>query len=144
MYDIGYVLIITFVLILTILLDKLFNKFRITTFFINLWIGIFKLIKQMGNWRGLISLLISWALLSGSGLIILGLILKAKALTTIGIAMYAFWLGPFTPLIPIMIGFALVLQRVVFRDKNVKKDKIIALFKRRLRRRVITMSKLPN
>ena len=129
MYDIGYVLIITFILILTMLLDKLFNKFRLTTFFINIWIGIFKLMKQMGNWRGLISLLISWLLLSGSGLIILGPILKIKALTTIGIAIYAFWLGPFTPLIPIMIGFALVLQRVVFRDKNVKKDKIIALFK---------------
>lgn len=129
MYDIGYVLIITFILILTILLDKLFNKFRITTFFINIWIGIFKLMKQMGNWRGLISLLISWLMLSGSGLIILGIILKVKALTTIGIAIYAFWLGPFTPLIPLMIGFALVLQRVVFRDKNVKKDKIIALFK---------------
>lgn len=127
-YDIGYVLIAAFLIITIILLDKIFNKFRITTFFINIWIGIFKLMKQMGNWRGLISLLISWLILSGSGLIILGLILKIKALTTIGIAMYAFWLGPFTPLIPIMIGFALVLQRVVFRDKNVKKDKIIALF----------------
>lgn len=90
--------------------------------------------KQMGNWRGLISLLISWLILSGSGLIILGLILKVKALTTIGIAIYAFWLGPFTPLIPIMIGFALVLQRVVFRDKNVKKDKIIALFQEALKK----------
>lgn len=128
-YDVGYVLIAAFLIISIILIDKLFNKFRITTFFINIWIGIFKLMKQMGDWRGLISLLISWLLLSGSGLIVLGIILKVKTLTTIGIAMYAFWLGPFTPLIPIMIGFALLLQRIVFRDKNVKKDRIIALFK---------------
>lgn len=129
MYNIGYILIITFVLILTILLDKLFNRFRITTFFINLWIGIFKLLKQMGNWKGLFSLLISWLLLSGSGLILLGVILNIKRLWVIGIGVYAFWLGPFTPLIPIMIGFALLIQRFVFLDKGVEKDRIIALFK---------------
>lgn len=43
--------------------------------------------------------------------------------------MYAFWLGPFTPLIPINIGLAMIMQRIIFRDKSVSWKAIKSKFK---------------
>ena len=101
-------------------------------YFVNFWKGIWAIIKSMGNWRGVLSLFIVWLIISGSGLIILGFIIRNNWLKGIGITMYAFWLGPFTPLIPIMIALAMFIQRFVFLDKNVSwktiKDKFKMVF----------------
>ncbi len=43
--------------------------------------------------------------------------------------MYAFWLGPFTPLIPINIGLAMLMQRFIFRDKSVSMESIKEKFR---------------
>lgn len=91
--------------------------------------GIWAVVKSMGNWRGVLSLFIVWLIISGSGLIILGFIIRNNWLKGIGITMYAFWLGPFTPLIPINIGLAMLMQRFIFRDKSVSMENIKEKFR---------------
>lgn len=91
--------------------------------------GIWAVVKSMGNWRGVLSLFIVWLIISGSGLIILGFIIRNNWLKGIGITMYAFWLGPFTPLIPINIGLAMLMQRFIFRDKSVSMESIKEKFR---------------
>lgn len=98
-------------------------------YFVNFWKGIWAIIKSMGNWRGVLSLFIVWASLSGAGLIAIGFIFSSKALRNIGFGIYAFWLGPFTPLIPIMIALAMFIQRFIFLDKNVSWKTIKDKFK---------------
>ena len=73
----------------------------------------------MGNWKGVLSLLIVWVLISGSGVALVGFILQNGWLIGLGTTIYGFWLLPATPLIAINIGLAMVLQRFVFQDKNV-------------------------
>lgn len=101
--------------------------------FANFWKGIWEIVKSMGNWRGVLSLLIVWLIISGSGIFVLGFVFNNTLLKGIGIAMYAFWLGPFTPLIPLNIALAMVVQRFVFLDKNVSwksiKEKFRGAFK---------------
>jgi N6-L-threonylcarbamoyladenine synthase len=101
--------------------------------FANFWKGIWEIVKSMGNWRGVLSLLIVWLIISGSGIFVLGFVFNNTLLKGIGIAMYAFWLGPFTPLIPLNIALAMVVQRFVFLDKNVSwksiKEKFRETFK---------------
>jgi len=91
--------------------------------------GIWAVVKSMGNWRGVLSLFIVWLIISGAGLIILGFIIRNNWLKGIGITMYAFWLGPFTPLIPINIGLAMLMQRFIFRDKSVSMESIKEKFR---------------
>ena len=90
---------------------------------------IWAVVKSMGNWRGVLSLFIVWLIISGAGLIILGFIIRNNWLKGIGITMYAFWLGPFTPLIPINIGLAMLMQRFIFRDKSVSMESIKEKFR---------------
>jgi|SRR5690554_282294 len=92
---------------------------KIWRYFINFWKGIWAVIKSMGNWRGVLSLLIVWLVVSGAGLVVLGFIFQNNWLKGIGLTIYAFWLGPFTPLIPLIIALAMVVQRFVFLDRNV-------------------------
>ena len=96
---------------------------------VRFWKGIWAVVKSMGNWKGVLSLLITWLLISGSGVSLLGVIIANAWLIGIGITMYAFWLGPFTPLIPINIGLAMLMQRYVFRDKSVSWKAIKSKFK---------------
>lgn len=93
---------------------------KIITFLKGLW----NVIKSMGNLKGVLALLITWLIISGSGLIILGFIFAIPKLTFIGTTIYGFWLLPFTPLIPINIGIAMLVQKYVFRDKNVSWENI--------------------
>lgn len=108
-------------------MKKLLKK--ILNFFKGLWL----IIKSMGNWKGITSLLIVWLLISGSGVAIIGFIIANNWLLGIGATMYAFWLGPFTPLIPINIALAMLMQRYIFRDKSVSvtsiKEKFNETFK---------------
>ena len=87
--------------------------------FIRFWKGVWAVVKSMGNWRGVLSLLIVWVLISGSGVALVGFILQNGWLIGLGTTIYGFWLLPATPLIAINIGLAMVLQRFVFQDKNV-------------------------
>lgn len=86
-------------------------------------ISLFKLviitIKSMKTWRGVLSLFLSFMLFYGWLLIFifLGTILKNNSIFIIGSAGLAFWAGPFTPLIPLVITFSLIIQRYVLFDK---------------------------
>lgn len=68
--------------------------------------------------KGIPSILLAWLLISGSGLFIIGLIIKSATLKIIGATIYAFWLTPI-PLNLFIIAVALVIQRYIFRDKTV-------------------------
>ena len=92
--------------------------------FITFLKGLWNVIKSMGNLKGVLALLITWLIISGSGLIILGFIFAIPKLTFIGTTIYGFWLLPLTPLIPINIGIAMLVQKYVFRDKNVSWENI--------------------
>ncbi len=87
------------------------------------------IIKSMGTWRGFLSISISWLLLSGSGIALIGFIISSTKLITLGASIYAFWLLPVTPLILIEVAFAMLIQRFVFRDKNVTLESIKSKFK---------------
>lgn len=99
-----------------------------------LFIFIFKTFKtlilimlQLGI-KGIPSILLSWLLISGSGLIGLGFILGNNKLKVIGTALYIFWLGPL-PLNLIIVAIALLLQKYLFRDKNITLDMIKSKFR---------------
>lgn len=94
------------------------------TKFITFLKGLWNVVKSMGNLKGVLALLITWLIISGSGLIILGFIFAIPKLTFIGTSIYGFWLLPLTPLIPINIGIAMLVQKYVFKDKNVSWENI--------------------
>ncbi len=96
---------------------------------VRFWKGVWAVVKSMGNWKGTLSLLITWLLISGSGVSLLGVIIANTWLIGIGATIYGFWLLPLTPLIPMNIAIAMVLQRFIFRDKNVSFKAIKAKFK---------------
>lgn len=97
---------------------------RFIDFWKHFWIGIFRVIKQIGSIRGIIALILTWLLLSGVGVIFVGIILNNAYLVGLGGTMIAFWLAPFTPLIPITIAISMLVQRYVFQDKRVSWKKI--------------------
>lgn len=88
-------------------------------FFVIIW----ELIKTMKNWKGILALFISffiyygWALL----LLIIGTISKNVKLYSIALSVMAFWAGPMTPLIPLILVTALLIQRYIFFDKSNEK-----------------------
>lgn len=84
----------------------------------------------MTGWRGIVSLLLTWLVVSGAGCIVLGYILAVPALRAVGYSIYTFWLLPMTPMIPICIGIALIVQRFIFQDKNVSIANIKKQFKK--------------
>lgn len=87
------------------------------------------IIKSMGSWRGILSLILVWLIISGSGLFILGFVIRNNWLKGLGITIYAFWLAPFTPLIPINIALALFMQRYILLDKSISWSRIKEAFK---------------
>jgi len=97
--------------------------------FIKFWKGLWHVIKSMGNWKGFVSLILSWLLLSGSGLILLGILITNNRLISLGTTIYAFWLLPATPMILIEVAIAMLMQRFIFRDKNVTWKVIKTKFK---------------
>src|SRR5690554_700138 len=100
------------------------KRTKMWTKFITFLKGLWNIVKSMGNFKGVLALFITWLIISGSGLIILGFIFAIPKLTFIGTSIYAFWLLPLTPLIPINIGIALLVQKYIFRDKNVSWENI--------------------
>lgn len=97
--------------------------------FVRFWKGIWAVVKSMGNWKGVLSLLIVWLLISGSGVALIGFILQNGWLIGLGTTIYGFWLLPATPLIAINIALAMLVQRFVFQDRNVTWQSIRSKFK---------------
>lgn len=97
--------------------------------FVNFWKGIWIIVKSMGNWKGVTSLIIVWLIISGSGVALVGFILQNAWLIGVGTSIYTFWLLPLTPMIPINIALAMVVQRFIFQDRNVSIKSIKEKFK---------------
>lgn len=119
------------------LIATLITIFNHATWFVlkELFIFIFKTFKtlilimlQLGI-KGIPSILLSWLLISGSGLIGLGFILNNNKLKVIGLTIYAFWLTPI-PLNLFIIAVALAIQRFIFRDKQVSLEMVKTAFKK--------------
>lgn len=100
------------------ILKKFINFWK--KFFLAMWI----LIKKLGSIRGIISFIIVWTILSGSGVFILGWIFRNPYLMGIGAGIFAFWTAPFTPLMPLTLVIALIFQRFVLLDKRVSMKQI--------------------
>lgn len=99
------------------------------SFWKRFWKGIWRVIKQMGSIRGVIALIFTWLLLSGVGVGLVGIILNNAYLVGLGGTIVAFWVAPFTPLIPITIAVSMLIQRYVLRDKRVGWSNIKSQFK---------------
>lgn len=99
------------------------------SFWKRFWKGIWQVVKQMGSVRGVLALVLVWLLISGAGVSLLGIIFKNGYLIGLGATIYAFWLAPLTPLIPINIALAMLIQRYVFRDKRIGWRNIKTQFK---------------
>lgn len=78
------------------------------------------LVKSFWSIRGMISLGISFMLFYGWLLvfIVIGIISGNAWFYGVGIGGVVFWLGPGTPLIPLILGFATFLRKIVFREKK--------------------------
>ena len=124
-------------MILKWLIATLITILNPATWFVleELFIFIFKtfntlilIMLQLGV-KGIPSILLSWLLISGSGLIGLGFILGNNKLKVIGLTIYAFWLTPI-PLNLFIIAVALAIQRFIFRDKQVSLEMVKTAFKK--------------
>ena len=90
---------------------------------------LFRSVKSMGSWKGVVSLILVWLIISGSGVALIGFILQNAWLIGVGTSIYTFWLLPLTPMIPINIALAMVVQRFIFQDRNVSIKSIKEKFK---------------
>lgn len=102
---------------------------RLTAWNVRLWKGIWAVLRSMGNWKGVVSLITVWIVISGAGVAIVGVVIQNNYLIGLGSAIFAFWAGPFTPLIPLNIALAMAIQRFVFRDKSITIKSIKEKFK---------------
>ena len=96
---------------------------------VRFWKGVWAVVKSMGNWKGVLSLLITWLAISGSGISLIGIILTNAWLIGLGATIYGFWLLPLTPLIPLNIAIAMLFQRYVLLDRAVSWKSIKTKFK---------------
>ena len=97
-------------------------------FFLTVW----EIIKEMKTVRGILALLIAYIIYHGWAMffVAFGTITGNAWMVGIGTAVILFWFGPGTPVIPLIIVTALLIQRYVLFDKknmiNIK-DKWIEL-----------------
>ena len=68
--------------------------------------------------RGMIALILTWLIFSGVGVFVVGVVLKSAAIKAVGLTIFIFWAGPFTPLMPIVMGVAKFIQVKILRDKK--------------------------
>lgn len=101
---------------------------KLLKWFLNFWKMIWEVVKSMSNWKGIISLILVWFIISGSGIFLVGFVFKNSYLMWLGGAIYIVWLTPI-PLIPINIAIALLVQRFVFQDKTISWKVIKEKFK---------------
>lgn len=93
---------------------------RIINFFVKLFILIWETIKTMKTKRGILSLFLSFMIFVGWAyvFIVIGTISSNATLVAIGTTVALFWIGPFTPLFPIIILCAFLFQRYIFHDRS--------------------------
>lgn len=108
---------------------------RIFNFFKNLFKLIWETIKTMKTWRGVLALFLSFMIFAGWAYVLagIGIMVKSPSMIAVGTAVILFWAGPFTPLIPIVLLVAFLIQRYIFRDRSNDEalKKAIADFKER-------------
>lgn len=92
---------------------------KIIKYIKNVWLTIWLLMKKLGSVKGVISFVMVWLIISGSGLIAVGILIQNGWLIGIGTSIYAFWLLPLTPLIPLNLALSLLVQRYVLMDKKI-------------------------
>ena len=82
------------------------------TFFIMVW----EVARTMKTLRGLLSLFISYMIFHGWAVLffVIGTITGNGWLIAIGSAVIIFWFGPGTPVIPLILIVALIIQRYIF------------------------------
>ncbi|AUD65357.1 hypothetical protein BK011_06515 [Tenericutes bacterium MZ-XQ] len=82
------------------------------TFFIMVW----EVARTMKTLRGLLSLFISYMIFHGWAVLffVIGTISGNGWLIAIGSAVIIFWFGPGTPVIPLILIVALIIQRYIF------------------------------
>ena len=91
--------------------------------------GLWLVVTSMGNWKGVTSLIIVWLILSGIGVAIVGFIIQNTWLVGVGLGIFAFWAGPGTPLMLVVVAIAMIVQRYIFQDRSVSVANIKAKFK---------------
>lgn len=81
---------------------------------------VWEIIKSMRTLRGLIALFISYMMFHGWAvvLLLLGTMIANPIWIAIGTTVILFWLGPGTPIIPLVIFVAFVIKRYIFLDKS--------------------------
>lgn len=100
------------------------NKPSIFTKFLVFWkvffLFCYKLILSMKTGRGILALFLSYLIFHGWAVvfIVFGTITDNLVLVTIGTTVVLFWLGPFTPLIPLIFVTAFIIQRYLLFDKS--------------------------
>jgi len=70
---------------------------KIIDFWKHFWLGVWRIVKQIGSIRGIIALICSWVVLSVVGIGFIGIVLKNGYLISLGGTIMAFWIAPFTP-----------------------------------------------
>ncbi len=86
------------------------------TFFRMVW----EIIKSMKTIRGLIALFISYMLFHGWAVLLLlaGTLFSNPLWIALGSTVILFWLGPGTPIIPLIIVVAFAIKRYLLLDKS--------------------------
>jgi len=107
-------------------------------FWKNFFIMVWEIIKSMKSIRGLISLFIAYMIFHGWALIffIIGLLSGNGWFLGIGSAVMLFWFGPGTPVIPLIIVTAFIIQRYILMDQSNKisvKQKWIELNEKKIK-----------
>lgn len=85
-------------------------------FFLTVW----AIIKEMKTVRGIVALFISYMFYHGWAMVLVIINLVKGVYWQAGLAgiVIALWAGPFTPLIPLIIVTALLIQRYILFDKS--------------------------
>ena len=85
-------------------------------FFLTVW----EIIKEMRTFRGILALIISYVIYHGWAVFFVsfGTFTGNAWMVAIGSAVILFWFGPGTPVIPLIIVTALLIQRYILFDKK--------------------------
>ncbi len=93
-------------------------------FWKNFFFMIWEIIKSMKSIRGLISLFIAYMIFHGWAVVffVIGFLSSNGWFLGIGSAVMLFWLGPGTPVIPLIIVTAMLIRRYILMDQSYKID----------------------
>ncbi|MCK9236119.1 MAG: hypothetical protein WC225_02130 [Acholeplasmataceae bacterium] len=93
---------------------------KFLSFWARFFLFVWEMIKSMSNVRGVIALFISYMIYQGWAVVflIVGIITKNAWLIGVGGAVIAFWVGPGTPTIPLVIVTAFFIKRYLLFDRS--------------------------